>query len=78
MEKLKTFWTWYKYSSFLVGVPILFVLIFFAFQKFIFTSTCMVVGVKCEYAFGADQALANYMGDLLAANPHVDIVAKRR
>lgn len=78
MEKLKTFIGWYKYSSFLVGIPILFMLIFFAFQKFVFTSTCMVVGWKCEFAIGANDSMAQYVDTLLTSNPGMDIVAKKR
>lgn len=78
MERLKTFWNWYRYSSFLVGVPILFILIFMGIQKFTFTATCLTVGIKCEYAVGAEQAVVDYMGDLLASNPGVDIVTKPR
>lgn len=78
MERVKRFWEWYKYSALILGIPILFVLIFLGFEKFVFTSTCMIAGTKCEYALGADQALADYMGGLLASNPGVDIVAKRR
>lgn len=78
MEKLQNFLGWYGFTAKLIGIPVLFVVLFLGFQKFVFTSTCMIAGYKCEFAFGSDIAMVDYMGDLLASNPHVDIVAKKR
>ena len=78
MEKLNRFWIWYKQTSTLLGVPILMLLLFVGVQKVFFTATCQVGGFKCEYSIGATDAMAQYMGELLAANHDVDIVAKRR
>lgn len=75
-EKLKKFLAWYFYSSTLVGVPLVLLLFAIGMQKFIFTTTCTIIGYKCEYALGAQDAMANYMGDLLSNNPGKDIVVK--
>ena len=76
--KLSRFWEWNKFSGMLIGVPLIWGLLFLGLQKFAFTVQCKAVGKNCEEAWGADEALVTYMGDLLAANPNVDIVAKRR
>lgn len=73
---LKSFCRWYYQSSALVGIPLLFLLLMMGAQKFMFTLTCSTAGYRCEYALGATDAMAEYMGDLLAANPGVDLVAK--
>ena len=78
MEKIKQFYRWYQTTALIVGFPILAMLLFLGLQKFIFTSTCMTIGYRCERAIGADESLQAYMGDLLAANPGVDIVTKSR
>lgn len=78
MEKLNNFLCWYGFTAKLIGIPVLFVVLFVGFQKFVFTSTCMIAGYKCEYGLGASEGMYAYMGDLLAANPNVDIVAKKR
>jgi hypothetical protein len=77
MDRVKEIFTWYKTTSLIVGFPILAMLLFLGFQKFVFTSSCMIANYRCERAIGADEALTEYMGDLLAANPGTDIVAKR-
>lgn len=78
MERIKTFWTWYKQTSCLVGVPVVFVLLVMGAEKLFFTASCTLVGVRCEYALGATDAMTAYMGELLAANENVDIVAEPR
>lgn len=78
MSKFGLFLEWYKYTSFVVGVPITFVLLFMGMQKFVFTAGCMTAGWKCEYAFGVDEAFASYMGDLLMANPGSDIEVRSK
>lgn len=76
IAKLKDFVSWYGYTATIVGYPVLLVVIFIVMQKLTFTSTCMTLGYKCENAIGADQGLASYMGDMLDANPNVDIITK--
>jgi ABC-type xylose transport system permease subunit len=78
MERMRTIATWYWQTSALVGVPVVFLLLVVGFQKFTFTATCHTIGWRCEYAIGATDAMTEYMGDLLAANPGVDIVAEPR
>ena len=54
----------------------MFLLLMMGAQKFMFTLTCSTAGYRCEYAIGAQDAMAEYMGDLLSSNPGVDLVAK--
>lgn len=77
-SKIKSFWLWFKQTSTLLGMPLLVILLCVGLQKLIFTFTCQTAGFKCEYSFGATDALAQYMGELVASNPGVDIVAKKR
>lgn len=53
-------------------------LLFMGTQKMFFTGTCHAFGWKCEYAIGATDAMTQYMGELLSANPGMDIVTKPR
>ena len=78
MQKIQTFWLWYKQTAMLLGIPILMILLSIGLQKMFFTATCQIAGFKCEYSIGASEALVSYMGDLVASNPGVDIVAKKR
>ena len=77
-EKLINTFVWFKQTSTLVGMPVLFILVTMGVQKFFFTTTCYTVGWRCEYSFGATDAMASYMGELLASNPGMDIVTKPR
>jgi hypothetical protein len=78
MERVKKIVQWYMQSSMLVGAPILMFLVFLGLQKFLFTFTCNAAGFRCEYAIGASDGMAQYMGELLAANPGTDIIARPR
>ena len=78
MQKLATFWLWYKQTSTLLGLPVLMILLFMGFQKVLFTTTCQTAGDKCEYSIGATDAMAEYMGALLASNENMDIVTTPR
>jgi ribose/xylose/arabinose/galactoside ABC-type transport system permease subunit len=73
---MKTFFRWYYQTAALVGIPITFLLLMLGAQKFLFTLTCTTAGYRCEYAIGATSAMAEYMADLVADNPGMDIVAK--
>lgn len=78
MERMKKIMGWYMQTSMLVGAPILMFLLFLGLQKFLFTFTCNAAGYRCEYALGAGDAMMQYMGELVSANPGVDIVTKPR
>lgn len=76
MTSMKTFFRWYYQTAALVGVPLLFLLLMMGAQKFLFTLTCTTAGYRCEYAIGATDAMAEYMGELIASNPDTEIVSK--
>lgn len=78
MDRIKTAVRWYWQTSALVGVPVVFLLLVMGLQRFTFTATCHTIGWRCEYAIGATDAMTEYMGDLLASNPNMDIVAEPR
>lgn len=71
-------WKWFLQTSTIVGVPVTFILGVMAAQNVLFTITCQTAGWRCEYSIGATDAMVEYMGQLVAANPNVDIVAKPR
>lgn len=77
-DKIKAGFRWYCQTSMLIGMPIVLLLILVGAQKLFFTGTCHVAGMGCEYSLGATDAMAAYMGDLLDANPGMDIVAEPR
>lgn len=78
MERFRSFWLWYTQTAMLIGIPILLILLSMGTQKLLFTATCQIAGYKCEYSIGATDAMAEYMGELLGANPGMDIVTKKR
>lgn len=78
MESMKHFYSWYLYTARIVGAPILAFLLIWGTMKITYTGTCMIGGLKCEQSIGADQGLADYMGNLLASNPGTDIITKPR
>ena len=75
MEKLQSAIKWYLQTAMLIGVPVLFIVLMLGTQKMLFTATCYTAGFRCEYAFGATDAMTSFMSDLVGANPNVDIVA---
>lgn len=72
------FWEWYKSTAFYVGIPVLFFLLVYALQKTFYTASCRIALYKCENSIESDQALVDYMGDLIAANKNQDIVVRQR
>ena len=76
MITLKAFLKWYYQTAALVGIPVVFVLLMMGAQKLLFTLTCTTAGYRCEYAIGATDAMAQYMGDLLTSNPDMEIVSR--
>lgn len=71
-------WSWFRQTSTLVGMPMVAVLLMLGAQKVFFTLTCHTAGWRCEYALGATDAMAEYMGELVAANPNSDLQAVPR
>jgi hypothetical protein len=71
-------WKWFKKTSTLIGMPIVASLLIVGAQRMFFSVTCEVAGWRCEYAFGATEAMAEYMGELVAANPNSNLVAVPR
>lgn len=69
---------WFRQTSTIVGIPVTLILTMLFIQKVFFTTTCTVAGWRCEYSIGATDAMTEYMGQLLAANPGMDIAAKPR
>jgi len=78
MDRLKNFWQWYRQTACILGVPLLLGLIVIGTQRTVATFTCETVGWKCESAFGASDAVGDFMAQLVDSNPNVDIVAKPR
>ncbi len=69
---------WFLKTSMVVGVPVLLILLLTGFKTMTFTATCYGLNYKCEHALGANDSLAQYMGEMLTANPNVDIVTSKR
>ena len=78
MEKLQSAIKWYLQTAMLIGVPVLFIVLMLGAQKMLFTATCYTAGFRCEYAFGATDAMTSFMSELVSSNPNVDIVTSPR
>jgi hypothetical protein len=72
-ENLKAAWRWFRQSATIVGLPVMLLVVTMGFQKFLFTTTCWTAGYQCQYALGSEDSMANYMSDLLNANPGADL-----
>lgn len=77
-QKLETFWAWYKYSAFLVGVPVMFVLCMFAASRTVFTGTCLTAGYKCQYALGTEQIMSQYLTSLVGGEADVIVTPNKK
>lgn len=66
---MRMFIDWYKYTAGIVGLPVLFVMLFWGMQKTLFTGTCMIAGWKCQHAFAVAEALESVQAgnDLVVA-----------
>lgn len=73
---IKSICKWYYQTSAIVGIPLLFLLLLWGTQKFVFTLTCSTSGYQCEHAIGATDVMAGYMSEMLDSNPNMDLVAK--
>ena len=76
MEKIRRFTNWFWYTSAIVGAPVLLLLLLVGIQRAFFTLTCETAGVACEYSFSRTDAMASYVGEILANNPDGDLVMK--
>ena len=76
MQQLKDFLAWYKYTAQPIGLLVLGVVLFYFFKLASCTVACYSFGVACNASYGANDAMAQYMSDLVGANEGVDIVAK--
>jgi hypothetical protein len=75
MERIQRFVGWFWYTSAIVGAPVLLLLLIVGIQRAFFTLTCETAGVACEYSFSRTDAMASYVGDILASNDG-DLVMK--
>lgn len=78
MTRINNFWTWYKCTSFPLGLIALGVLLALSARSVGATVTCAIAEYKCEYAIKAQDAIAESMSELVVNNPNVDIVTKKR
>jgi hypothetical protein len=76
MERIQNFTRWFWTTSAIVGAPVLLLLLIVGIQRAFFTLTCETAGVACEYSFSRTDAMASYVGDILASNPDGDLVMK--
>lgn len=77
-DKLKNAWKWFLQTSMLIGIPVTFYILMMGIEKSFFTVQCHFVGDNCADSIGAQDAMVEYMSDLVGANPGMDIVAKPR
>ena len=75
MERIQNFTRWFWTTSAIVGAPVLLLLLIVGIQRTFFTLTCETAGVACEYSFSRTDAMASYVGDILASNDG-DLVIK--
>lgn len=75
-DKLVNFWAWYKYSSLLVGLPVMMVLMVFAVSRTVFTGTCLVAGYQCRYALGTEAIMSQYLTSLVGGE--ADLVIEQK
>ena len=75
MERIHNFSKWFWTTSAIVGAPVLMLLLLVGIQRAFFTLTCETAGFGCEYSFSRTDAMASYVGDILASNDG-DLVIK--
>ena len=78
MEKMKTFWLWYKQTAVLVGIPILFLVLVSALTRSFFTASCVTIGWRCEYALGTSQMAQAYLSDLVGGTADVTVTPRQK
>ncbi len=67
-SKIKRWGSWFVTTSTFIGMPVTLLLVCWGVQGFIFTTTCQLASFKCEYAFGATNAMTNFMEEMVASN----------
>jgi hypothetical protein len=77
-DNIKKTLKWFTQTSTLVGAPVLLIVCLVGVQRMFFTASCHTVGWRCEYAFGATDAMVSFMGEILASNPGMDVAVKPR
>ena len=78
MQQLKDFLAWYKYTAQPIGLIVLGVVLFYFFKLASCTVACYWFGVACNASYGSNDAMAQYMSDLVGANEGMDIVTAKR
>lgn len=73
MSKLENFSRWWWTTAAVIGTPVLLLILLVGIQRSFFTLTCETAGYACEYSFSRTDAMAEYVGEVLAANPHGDL-----
>ena len=63
--KVQAAWRWYYATSALLGMPVLLVLMLVGMQKVVFTTTCSLAGLSCQYAISGS-APVNLVNELIA------------
>jgi len=66
---------WYWQTSALVGLPITLLLLAVGLQKLVFTATCQLAGVRCEYSIGSRTA-GDYIAGMLESEEAEEVVLK--
>jgi hypothetical protein len=78
MQQVKDFIAWYKYTAQPIGLLVLGVVLFYFFKLASCTVACYSFGIACHASYGANDAMAQYMSDLVGANQGMDIVTAKR
>lgn len=76
-DKIANAWEWYKYSAFLVGLPVMFVVCMFALSRTLFTGTCLVAGYKCQFALGTEQIMSQYLTALVGGEADLSVTPRQ-
>lgn len=77
MSTIKNAFLWSDQTARLLGWPLLLVLIFTCFTKFVFTGTCLSAGYQCQHAFGVSQMAQGYLTSLVGGDADI-VVSKNK
>lgn len=67
---------WWWYSSCAVGSVTLALLLIYAAKTTFNTAICLAVDKRCEYSWGATDALQEAMASIIDGNKNVDVVVQ--